>query len=126
MSGAFEFRKAVGGLASVLARTRDRERADFVASMLRGLEKTDVPVLVLSSDEDLTAREFDDLCDRETAWRRAMRRTNVSRVRLKGADHTFSDRRVLEHASTECIAWLDRAVPAETPDDRYVWRPSQA
>lgn len=78
----------------------------FVDRMRIGLQESGLPVLVLMSERDLTAREFDDLSNRDGSWRRALSRPGVQIVRLPGADHTFSERATLESATTCFRNWL--------------------
>jgi exosortase A-associated hydrolase 1 len=116
LSGSFDFRKSIGALGGAVARTRAAGPTGFVGEMLRGFAAAPVPSLVLTSDADLTAREFEDLCERDPAWRRAVARPTVTKIRLDGADHTFSERAILDGATDRCIAWL-RRVAAEASAD---------
>ncbi len=82
--------------------------SSFVERMRSGLQKSRLPILLLLSERDLTASEFDDLAKRDAAWRRALSREGVQIIRLAGADHTFSERSALELATTHCGDWLRR------------------
>jgi len=106
LSGSFNLRKSVGELAGAVGRARQGSEAGFVDRMLRGLAGTRAPVLILTSEHDLTAREFEDLCRDDAAWKRAVERSNVSHVRLGDTDHTFSDRVALDRATDLCLSWL--------------------
>jgi exosortase A-associated hydrolase 1 len=46
--------------------------------------------LLLMSERDLTAKEFDEHCAADAAWQRALRSRPPRRVTLAGADHTCS------------------------------------
>jgi exosortase A-associated hydrolase 1 len=81
----------------------------FVQSMLVGLQDFTGPVLVLSSGRDLTAREFEDLCSTDDAWRGAMARPNVTVARLDEADHTFSSGKDLRASIDALATWLREA-----------------
>jgi exosortase A-associated hydrolase 1 len=78
----------------------------FVEKMLEGLVGFPGRVLLLISEQDLTAKEFLDLCGVDSRWRRAVSRPDVTRVDLAGADHTFSTRTHLDAANSHCIGWL--------------------
>jgi exosortase A-associated hydrolase 1 len=82
--------------------------SSFVERMRTGLQKSRLPTLLLMSERDLTASEFDDLANRDPAWQRALSREGVQVIRLAGADHTFSERSALELATTHCGDWLRR------------------
>lgn len=78
--------------------------------MARSLEALNGPALVVLSGEDYTAREFADSIAVNPTWQRAFRRSDVTKLDLPGADHTFSSldhRRRLEDATVE---WLALAV----------------
>jgi uncharacterized protein len=48
------------------------------------------PTLLLMSERDLTAQEFDTHCAGDAGWQRALAQRPPSRVLLAGADHTCS------------------------------------
>lgn len=78
----------------------------YVERMLLGLEGFCGTLLLLLSEQDLTAKEFLDLCAVDHRWRRVLERKTTSRVDLPGADHTFSARVHLDAANARCIDWL--------------------
>jgi exosortase A-associated hydrolase 1 len=81
---------------------------NYIDSMLEGLQRFSRPVLFLVSDRDLTAREFDGLCESNGDWRQLLSRSGVQRVRLANTDHTFSDRRGLVAALAAITDFLRR------------------
>lgn len=73
--------------------------------MAHALAAHPVPVLLVLSGADLTAREFMEHADSDPAWVECLRRPQVQRLALAEADHTFSaiaDRQAVEAA---CIAF---------------------
>jgi uncharacterized protein len=94
----------------------------FIARMLRGLQGFAGPVLMLISENDLTAAEFVSLCREDRRWQKASARDGVQMVSLAGADHTFSSRVALDDATARCVSWLRAALPAAV-DDRVVRSP---
>lgn len=101
------FHSALGFLSAFLrSRTNSDAPSGFVGRMLSGLQRFTGPILVISSGRDLTAREFDDVCERDAAWRAAVARPQVSRIRFPQADHTFSRAADLVNAADEMIVWL--------------------
>lgn len=79
----------------------------FIDRMLHGLESYSGPVLVVLSDDDLTAREFESLCRNSDKWRNATARPGVRTRRLVGADHTFSSATALGEATAAISEWVD-------------------
>lgn len=84
----------------------------FVDKMLAGLESSAVPVLILISEKDLTAREFTDLAESSLAWQSALSGKLVTIERLPGADHTFSMPDSLKLSVNTCRDWLLRHLPS--------------
>jgi exosortase A-associated hydrolase 1 len=89
---------------------------DFRHGMLTAIKRFTRPILVVLSEDDLTAREFMDLCNDEREWGWAMAQTKVSVCRLANADHTFSKRSALDAADRACIDWLG-SLERRTADD---------
>jgi exosortase A-associated hydrolase 1 len=88
----------------------------FIERMGKGLAGFSGRILVLISERDLTAAEFTDLCKRSRRWRRALKRSNVTVERLKGADHTFSARVDLDRANTLSVKWLRASFESSKTD----------
>jgi exosortase A-associated hydrolase 1 len=81
-------------------------RNDFVARMIAGWQSSRADRLLLLSGRDLTAREFEDVFRRDSAWRRTLPGTRCQIVRIDDADHTFS---VTEHrlaVEQACVRFL--------------------
>ncbi|MCC7329681.1 MAG: hydrolase 1, exosortase A system-associated [Gammaproteobacteria bacterium] len=83
-----------------------RQSGSFLARMLSTARRYEDPILLLISEQDLTAAEFVDLCRDSAEWRSALARKNVSWERLRGADHTFSGREHLQAAVRVTCQWL--------------------
>jgi exosortase A-associated hydrolase 1 len=99
-----------GSLADWLRRlvaSRDRNRSTpYVERMLAGLCGFQGGVLILLSEQDLVARQFEQLCRDHPEWSRAIRRPSVTVRDVAGADHTFSERAALDGVSRDCAQWL--------------------
>jgi uncharacterized protein len=78
----------------------------FTDRMFAGLEATRAPILLLMSERDLTAREFDDLSRAAPRWARQLSSSKVRRFDVPNADHTFSSPGSLEAASGAALAWM--------------------
>lgn len=85
----------------------------FIGRMRAGLEASDQPMLVLTSEHDLTAREFSDLCRSDPRWRRAMARANVRNEHLENCDHTFSTLQAKDLVAARVCRWLEHALPKQ-------------
>jgi len=95
-----------------LARNGSEHRVEagaenFIDSMCGALSVYNGSVLVLISENDLTAQEFTDMCRDSPNWRKACARSNVSWSVIEGADHTLSTDRALQLATQRTNQWLD-------------------
>ncbi len=82
------------------------EPTHFIERMRRGAAAFSHPILILLSDRDLTAREFEALCQDSGAWGELVARPGVELGRVRDADHTFSSRSALEQATRQVATWL--------------------
>lgn len=73
-----------------------------------GLRQFRGKVLFQISGADLTGREFDDLWKGSRAWRRLMKRDNVTIRYLQEADHTYTTRRDLDQATEMTREFVSR------------------
>jgi len=110
-SGQLKLSRSVRELFGTVSRARQEDEPEgasgsFVDRMRVGLENFPGSVLFLISDNDLTAREFLDLCSEDRDWKRAMSRSTVTSQTLANADHTMSRRADLLRAGDACIDWL--------------------
>jgi uncharacterized protein len=108
LSGGMNPLAAVSGLFHFWRRSQSVGMVEegFIARMLKGLLAFRGPVLLLMSERDLTAREFDELCRSDGHWRAAMQADRVTRLSLAEADHTFSDEKSLAFANEAIRAFL--------------------
>jgi len=100
--------------SALSANERTTPLTDFRGAMLRGLERFDEPILLILSEEDLTAGEFVELTASEQRWSKAIARTNVTVRRLEGADHTFSSAEWRAAVETWTKTWLEQIVSAQS------------
>jgi exosortase A-associated hydrolase 1 len=78
----------------------------FQARMARAWLAFDKPVLLLLSEKDITAREFDEALTDRAVWGDGAQRPNVQRVNLSGADHTLSDPSAALVMQSHTLRWL--------------------
>jgi uncharacterized protein len=67
------------------------------------------PLLLLMSERDYTANEFDEFTATAPDWRRAMQTRGPERVTLSDADHTCSTPAAQRAAEAATAAWARRA-----------------
>ena len=81
----------------------------FQSRMAQGWARLPGPVLLLISENDLTASEFVDHCQADTGWRQARTARPCTEVRLRGADHTCSTPGAQDAAEAATAEWLAQA-----------------
>jgi exosortase A-associated hydrolase 1 len=116
LSGQFGARDSLRSFIATLRRSFGSatpaslvDPAGYIDRMRIGLaefSRTGRPVLLLMSERDLTAREFDELCRSSSVWGEQIAAANVRRIDLAGADHTFSSAMSLDKATTAMTEWL--------------------
>jgi len=85
----------------------------FVLGMLEGLKKFDKGILIVLSEDDLTASEFASLIAHDSDWREAVKKPGVTIQTVSAADHTFSKREWKEEVSLLTIDWLRSGIEGE-------------
>jgi uncharacterized protein len=116
LTGQFRAGKSLTDLSATVRQSRTAAGGPgFIERMRTGLQNFAGPVLCLISERDLTAKEFEMLCEQNRAWRRLMARPGVTTVGLPEADHTFSTRQSLARALDACAAWLGKVAPHREP-----------
>lgn len=112
VSGNLDVRAALGELLAKLRSLRtsaqSREKTDYRSLMLEGLRRFDGPVLLITAEGDLTAREFLDLARDDDAWHQVLDRLRPARCVVADADHTFSRAEWSRRAEEATVAWLRR------------------
>ncbi len=107
---------AVGELGSALRRMKGSpaargEPVAYQDMMARAWIEHPEPLLLLSSDRDLTAREFDEAVAAGGVWQGAFDLPHVQRRDLRGADHTLSTPGAKDQALGAVIDWLHQHWP---------------
>lgn len=91
-----------------LSRRTTVDSADFRARMAAAAAAFGGPTLLLMSEHDLTAREFDEFTARDATWLAAWQRHPPQRADLADADHTFSGAEAQHAAERATLEWLTR------------------
>jgi uncharacterized protein len=104
-------RAAAGFAGSLLAARRASARPVGIAlgyadRMARSWAAFEGPVLLMLSEHDTTAREFEDACGEQAAWQQAVSRRPPQRQRLSGADHTCSQPQAQQALQRATLHWL--------------------
>jgi exosortase A-associated hydrolase 1 len=111
-SAIAEFVRRVFGWLAANPRSPSSAPADFIERMLSGW-RLPIAKLLLLSERDITAREFDDLRSADERWALSHDTTFLVEARLAGADHTFSTARWRDDAVAHCVRYLENL--AESP-----------
>lgn len=113
---------AATGLARNVARagTAPAAAGSFVDRMRSAWAGFAGPILLLLSEDDLTAREFADRLASDAGWRAAIGSSRTTRHDLSGADHTFSRAATGQMAIDATLTWLQALAhgPAATAPTR--------
>lgn len=114
LGGEIRIGQSIAGLTSVLVkRFRPRRGGQSVATLAQtfidrmgnGWLRMRGRVLVILSGNDLTAREFADLCRTQPVWHEAVM-PGPNFVELPAADHTFSRREWKRRVEFLTLEWL--------------------
>jgi len=80
----------------------------FVQGMLEGLKQFQHGVLIVLSEDDLTASEFSSLISHDSEWREAISNPAINLNTVLAADHTFSKTTSQDEVSRLTIEWVKR------------------
>ena len=80
----------------------------FQDAMTQGAQAFSGPVLVVLSENDLTAQEFLGFCQSNPRMGDQLGKPNFTIQSVKGADHTFSSRKWRQEVEQGFLEWLGR------------------
>lgn len=102
---------ALRSLFAHLARMRGSQGTPqaFQHRMAEGWHRFAGPVLLLLSERDLTAQEFSEYADAESAWTGWRQKAALTPQCLAGADHTCSTASAREAVEQSTLQWLHQA-----------------
>jgi hypothetical protein len=92
--------------ATAVARLGQSEDAPFLKHMQAGLMGYRGPMLLLLSDNDLTAREFEQWISVHRVRRKVLEKRDVRVARIPDADHTFSQSVHCREAERAIVDWI--------------------
>lgn len=113
-SGRFHVGTAIKGFVASLRAAGGKgpsgdDSPRFVQRMRAGLEGFRGRVLLLLSDNDLTAREFEGVCEKSAGWKSALTSSRVDRKVVANADHTFSSAAAMGAVGAAIVEWIGRS-----------------
>lgn len=101
-----EFRHAASAARGPRSPSGSDVSVRFQDRMLDALQRFRGRTLVVLSENDLTAREFEEFVSRDPTWGRRLAAKDVRTIHVSGADHTFSTslhRRCVETMTSDWI-----------------------
>jgi uncharacterized protein len=117
-SGRVEVGESIKSFFGIL-RAAGSDRNDSAAAqiplaerMADGLEGFAGHVLIVLSDDDLTAQEFMEGAKASARWRKILAKPNVDELHFRGADHVFSEPGVRAELVSAMTAWLQGRLAA--------------
>lgn len=116
LRGEINIARSAASILGLLRRAlgqRETKAADdrpYPCRMADGLRRYNGATLVLMSERDLVAREFEDTASRAPEWQGLLDRPTVTRVQIPETDHTFSSERWRRAAADATIHFL-RSLP---------------
>ena len=111
-TGALDARAAIGQFVEALRRAAapsaraQRTEASYLDRMLAVRRRYRGATLVMLSGRDLTAREFEALRDSDAGWAQVLSVPEVQCLKFEEADHTFSERRLLDAGTRATLRWI--------------------
>lgn len=82
--------------------------ADFIQRMLIGFQKYQGDVLIVLSENDYTAQEFQELYTSSVDWKTTVEHPKVICRKIPFANHTFSSSKWRDEVSAMTVQWLRR------------------
>ena len=75
--------------------------------MAQGIAAFNGEILLIISGNDLTAKEFDDVTQRDDDWRGLLSTDRVTRHDLENSDHTFSRAEWSKAVNRWTLEWVN-------------------
>jgi hypothetical protein len=88
--------------------TQPAKTASFRERMAQAWRAFPGPVLLLLSERDLTAQEFQEALRDKDAWKRQPKAESTTQTTLLGADHTCSQPPATVQTESAVLNWLQR------------------
>lgn len=90
MSGKFSFIGSFKSFKGLNEKSKSVKQANYIDVMLSGCQKFSGQIDFVLSGNDLTAQEFELLCQNDRHWHAIEKCQNVNTHKIKNANHTFA------------------------------------
>lgn len=114
LTGKLGIARALGGLMTSFVRSRQSASSiavdvvlPFQKRMILALNEFPGQLLLILSSDDYTAKEFLEAIQVDPLGVAALARTNLGRVDVEGADHTFSSAQWRQSVEVATISWIE-------------------
>ncbi len=98
--------KPAAGNGEPYSQPEEITEENFPEKMLEGLQGFTGRVLLVQSEVDMVAREFDDLVRGSRDWKAAFEEKDFTRRDIAGSDHTFSSEPWRKAVAEATLDWL--------------------
>jgi exosortase A-associated hydrolase 1 len=119
-TGRFKLRQRAGEFAGAVRSASAAAAPDagvgYLQRMEQGWARCRVPMLLILSGRDYTAREFETWVAASPARTRLQQRPSIEVCRLADADHTFSTAGWRDSVARTTAEWIGRIVANRAPD----------
>ncbi len=112
-SGGFNIKAALSGFLSNIKKAftsspsvPEEDNRPFPERMVSGLRKFQGKSLLILSENDLVAREFNDLISTDSDWKKTIRDKISHRIDIADTDHTFSTERWRLKVAEDTANWI--------------------
>ena len=102
------FCKQIGVAIRPIRKVSAPDASDLPERMARGVRNFAGKILIILSENDLTAREFDAAIGGSEPWRDLLAANRVLRRELPDSDHTFSRSKRFEQVAVWTADWLNQ------------------
>lgn len=101
----------LSNLRMMLRRSSPRRSQGFQKQMAQAWQQFPGSLLLILSERDYTAKEFIEAVDSQSVWRDALQKTQLTRIDIAQADHTFSNQGDREQVEKATLRWLQSLEP---------------
>ena len=106
-------------LASARSKSVGLQTICFQDRMARTVATSQLPILLILSGNDYTAKEFLEYTASARSWQGTLDTPRLKRIDIAGADHTFSSHVLRDRVADECVEWLDEQIRSLRADNDH-------
>ena len=109
--GKIGWKRAITDFAGNIKNSRGQAKMNtqvepFQTRMATALRHFSGSILLLLSAEDYTAKEFIECAGSDPLWRGILERTDLQKIEIEGADHTFSKQQCRVETEQAVLKWM--------------------